>query len=335
MFANKIKVRPFHIWLIGVMFFAPALLVWIVFIILFSVKGMFDCPFDEHGVRHIYLPFLAAVLGFCIPVICLRVLRQTSARVWVPIFIAYCVIMLMWGIIDIRCENYQVGGHRYPNGPLVDGHRYYFHQYYTWYFLPYRLIEKGIGDQQTIEIDLKKYVSENQNDSYIKYMWDNPPSCVASLSCKADSQLKKALLGDYGDYTTVFGLKCPCGGAEFYVKGKDIQTGYEGVAAPISVICKSCGRNVKVFDPTKHGADGEFGFGFSHDEYSDKSVKCPKCEADVFRVALAFQYSGDEKQIIEEDGLDKKPQDLFSWLSGQACCQSCGYTFKFANIECQ
>lgn len=57
----------------------------------------------------------------------------------------YLTAMVGWGIIDIRNENYQMGGHEYPNGPFIDGHRYYFHAYYTWYFLPYKLIEKGIG----------------------------------------------------------------------------------------------------------------------------------------------------------------------------------------------
>jgi hypothetical protein len=49
--------------------------------------------------------------------------------------------MLTWGIVDIRYENYQMGGQR---GSFIQGHRYYFHSYFTWYFLPYRWIEKGI-----------------------------------------------------------------------------------------------------------------------------------------------------------------------------------------------
>lgn len=59
-------------------------------------------------------------------------------------FIAYALVMLIWGIVDIRCENYQLGGHRYRDHPLVEGHTHYFHVYYTWHFLPYRWIEKGI-----------------------------------------------------------------------------------------------------------------------------------------------------------------------------------------------
>jgi hypothetical protein len=45
-----------------------------------------------------------------------------------------------WGVLDIRNEHYQIGGHDYPNGILVDGHRHYWHLYFTWYFLPYKWI---------------------------------------------------------------------------------------------------------------------------------------------------------------------------------------------------
>ena len=48
--------------------------------------------------------------------------------------------MCMWVYFDIKSEHYQFGGHDYPNGILVDGHRYYFHVYITWYFLPYKWI---------------------------------------------------------------------------------------------------------------------------------------------------------------------------------------------------
>ena len=177
MLAKKMKVRPFHIWWLGVVLFGPSLFIWITVIILFSAKGMLECPFDWYGIRHIYLPFLAAFVGFSIPIICLIILRKTPARVWVSIFVIYLVIMLAWGIVDIRCENYQIGGHRYPHGPLIDGHKYYFHRYFTWYFLPYRWIEKGIDDTTiTFQNNSGKLIQINativeveQDDSEWKY----------------------------------------------------------------------------------------------------------------------------------------------------------------------
>lgn len=138
------KPSPFHVWWVGIVLFGPAVLMWIAGFILFHVKGMLDIPFDWHAVKSIYLPFAAALLGLCVPVVCLRLLRKSPTRKWAPVFAIYATLMLTWGIIDIRSENYQIGGHSYPNGPLIDGHRYYYHSYITWYFLPYRWIEKGI-----------------------------------------------------------------------------------------------------------------------------------------------------------------------------------------------
>src|SRR3989304_2615039 len=136
------KIRPFHVWWIGVILFGASLFAWITATVLFLLKDIANLSFNWYYIKNIYLPFFAAFVGFCIPVVCLRVLKRSPARVWICIFVIYVVVMLIWGIIDIRCEHYQVGGHKYPHGPLVDGHKYYFHYYWTWYFLPYRLIEK-------------------------------------------------------------------------------------------------------------------------------------------------------------------------------------------------
>ena len=142
------KLKLFHVWWLGILLFTPSVLIHICWLVFFSIDGSLYVPSDWHGIAHIYLPFLAALLGLCIPIVCLRLLRRSPRRRWAPIFIVYVVVMLTWGIIDIRCEHWQIGGHRYPNGVLVDGHKYYWHHYHTWYFLPYRWIEKGIVEIQ-------------------------------------------------------------------------------------------------------------------------------------------------------------------------------------------
>lgn len=144
MLSKKIQIRPFHIWWLGIILFGLSLLVWIISIVLLILNGGFTFSFNWYYIKCFYLPLFAASVGFCVPVVCLRVSRRTPARVWGWIFVAYLIVMLSWGIVDIRYENYQMGGHRYPNGPIIDGHKYYFHYYITWYFLPYKLIEKGV-----------------------------------------------------------------------------------------------------------------------------------------------------------------------------------------------
>jgi len=126
--------------------FTPSILLWGFSLGLFIYKGMFNCPFDWHGITHVYLPLFAAVVGLAVPIVCLRLLRHASWRVTRLSFAGYLATMLTWAAIDIRHEHYQMGGHDYPNGPLVDGHRYYWHAYYTWYFIPYRWIEHEIED---------------------------------------------------------------------------------------------------------------------------------------------------------------------------------------------
>ncbi len=137
-------IRPFHVWWLGVLLFAPSLLIWALAIGMPIYMGIFRCPFDWFHIRFVYLPLFAALSGLTVPAACLRLLRAASWRVTSWAFAAYLAVFLTWGIIDIRNENHQVGGHDYPNGPLVDGHKYYWHQYYTWYFIPYRWIERGI-----------------------------------------------------------------------------------------------------------------------------------------------------------------------------------------------
>lgn len=137
------SLRPVHTWWFGVVLFTPSVLIWAFSLGLFIYKGMFDCPFDRRGIIGVYLPLFAAVLGFVTPLVCLRLLREVSRRRTSWLFAGYMFVMLVWGIIDIRHEHYQMGGHLYPNGPSVDGHRKYWHVYYTWYFLPYEWIERG------------------------------------------------------------------------------------------------------------------------------------------------------------------------------------------------
>ena len=105
------------------------------------LKGQFNWALDWHNTRFLYLPLFAAVIGLLIPTYCFLRLQQVSIKKNTLLFVVYLAIMFSWGVFDIKYENYQIGGHDYPNGPMVDGHKYYWHTYFTWYFLPSRTIE--------------------------------------------------------------------------------------------------------------------------------------------------------------------------------------------------
>jgi len=138
------RIRPVHLWWLGVVLFTPSLFMWGYCLVLLIHKGIFDAPFDIYGITRVYLPLFAAAIGFAIPLFCLRFLRNALWPGTVRAFCSYLAAMLVWAAIDIRHEHYQIGGHDYPHGILIDGHRYYWHVYFTWYFIPYRWIERGI-----------------------------------------------------------------------------------------------------------------------------------------------------------------------------------------------
>ena len=133
-------IRPVHIWWIGFGVFAFSTAMWVYFIWLFASNLNPHYDLSRYDFTHIYFPILAALAGVTIPLYCLRRLGHASLKRNLRFFLLYSTLMLAWGISDIKRECYQIGGHDYPNGILTDGHRYYWHLYFTWYFLPYRLI---------------------------------------------------------------------------------------------------------------------------------------------------------------------------------------------------
>lgn len=140
------QIRPVHIWWLGVALFVPSVITWGVSLGVFIYKGFFDVPFDWFGITRVYLPFVAAILGFATPILCLRFLKHASCRLTGWAFAGYLSVMLIWATIDIRHQHYQMGGHGTSSGSAADGHGDYWHVYYTWYFIPYRWIEQGIKD---------------------------------------------------------------------------------------------------------------------------------------------------------------------------------------------
>jgi hypothetical protein len=136
----SMKARSAHVWWIGFALFAPSLLIWAYFIVAVAWKFRPTSDLSWHSFTHTYFPLCAAVLGTCVPIVCLQRLRDAPMKLNGGAFAFYITAMPTWGVLDVRNEHYQVGGHDYPNGILADGHRYYWHLYFTWYFMPYRWI---------------------------------------------------------------------------------------------------------------------------------------------------------------------------------------------------
>jgi len=129
------RVRPVHIWWIGVALFTPSVLIWMTTTSISLSEGVFYDSFDWRGITRIYLPMLAAFLGFIIPVGCLRLLRSSAWTVNALLFGGYLALLLAWGIIDIRHSHWQTRMKNYSEGGETSL------TYYTWYFMPYKWIE--------------------------------------------------------------------------------------------------------------------------------------------------------------------------------------------------
>lgn len=171
-------------------------------------------------------------------------------------------------------------------------------------------------------------------DDYIKYMWETPPRCIKEHAIQPHKKLRKILLKNYGNYCTVFGLACTCGNTLFQIKGENIQD-YEGIIDPISLICRKCSKSFIIFDSSIHGYDGELGENEENEERVTKNIfKCKKCDNDIFEIASMFQYSGDEKELVDEENIDKNPEDLFGCFACHSLCNNCGRKYEVTSIEC-
>jgi hypothetical protein len=127
-------MKPAHIWWLGVIVFLPGFFLWIYWLVLcLSRFGQFG-SLNWYGICHTYLPLLAAIVGLGTPLLCLLRFRNSSTKVAFGAFSVYLMVLLTWGVLDIKNENYQIGGHDSL------GHRDYWHLYFTWYFFPYRWI---------------------------------------------------------------------------------------------------------------------------------------------------------------------------------------------------
>ena len=135
------RIRLVYIWWVGVILFAPSLLIWAFSLALIIYNGMSFLPFVWNGIKIFYLPLFAALIGFSAPLVCLWLLKSATTKVNASLFALYFTVMLIWGVIDVRHENYQMSYFQKKEQTLAEDQWQYVHCYFTWWFLPYRCIE--------------------------------------------------------------------------------------------------------------------------------------------------------------------------------------------------
>jgi hypothetical protein len=129
------KARPSHIWFVPIFLFGLSTLRWVAFTGFLAYFGELEWPLDYFGITHVYLPFLAALLGLSVAIVAARVLRRSVLRKNLCALTIYALTFLSWGVVDIRYFHYQA----FHCG-MHDGKSW--EDYWTWYFIPYDFVPR-------------------------------------------------------------------------------------------------------------------------------------------------------------------------------------------------
>lgn len=169
-------------------------------------------------------------------------------------------------------------------------------------------------------------------DKYKKYFWDNPPKCLKPFVRPLTDQEIKELDIDVEEFSAGFGIRCLCGHEELNVLG-EIETGAEKMYGPVSIYCSKCRSENLIFDPTKHGHDGEFGqFGVSFTGQHKKKYKCQSCQNDTFSIVVEVDFTDDIEEF--EEIQKSHVEDYFFWINISTKCNKCNQLDLASSIEC-
>lgn len=138
-------------------------------------------------------------------------------------------------------------------------------------------------------------------------------------------------------------LCCSCGCQGFKIKAFDIDENNhasvgrynDDYAMKISTDCCNCGKNLLLFDMSKHGYDG-FVCGDGTTVPNEKLIPfyCDKCQSNNFEVSLLIEAE-DKEQFIEEV-ISTEPDrftvddyvDAFNWIVISLKCNKCNHEIK-------
>lgn len=179
----------------------------------------------------------------------------------------------------------------------------------------------------------------------LAYMKGHPPRCLGGLSRSPSLELETFLAEHLGAYATIFSAVCECGAHVL-----EVESASSGLT---EITCAGCSRARMVFDPGQHGYEGELFLREREQRPRVAKSACPECGGATCEVALAFQYSGDETEVLRRDergpvrrllarlarrllGLSPtiQPEDLFGWVTCAARCEGCQAIREVMDHEC-
>ncbi len=154
----------------------------------------------------------------------------------------------------------------------------------------------------------------------------SPPKCILSNCKQALPDLRSFIEKDFGNHTSVFGIKCKCG-------QENLTVSIAEEFGPVLVRCPVCKAKAFIFNPLHHGYEGARGLNEGVEIDEPNVYNCSKCKNSTFNLASGFQYSG-ESDILEEEDLDINPEDLFGWFVVSGKCEKCEQVSLITDIEC-
>ncbi len=172
----------------------------------------------------------------------------------------------------------------------------------------------------------------------VAMVYKRPPRILKDLEILTNQEIFKHIERKQ-DHWAYFALGCECGVRNLAVQGYPVDSewkpGTKIFAAPFAVHCAACNHTVELFDPRKHGNDGEEGFGGGiTGEGSRVSYSCSRCGETIFELAVGLEYGLEEEDFEDDPSLYDKVQDYFHCFALYGKCCKCGHFEIISDYEC-
>ena len=136
--------------------------------------------------------------------------------------------------------------------------------------------------------------------------------------------------------TTVFSLRCTCGGDAWELAG---GYGDDTYVDRLTATCCGCGAVHSLHDRAAHGYEALLVYrdgGGPVLDQTPRGLRCPSCELATFEGAVGYQNDVDEDTLEDLAELPGSPgpEDAYHWIFGGARCKGCGHAFEWADMEC-
>jgi len=122
-----------------------------------------------------------------------------------------------------------------------------------------------------------------------------------------------------------------------FIPFKDITDSYKAIfekGSPIPAIitakCK-CGKEILIFDSSKHGYDGLISeLKYSDNYIMQKKSACRQCKGDTYNVHIKINHSGKHDVISQAEPAINEDNwtEAFGWVVIDLECSTCGKTSK-------